>query len=529
MVDAWLRRSPEKDATAAALEQEQAGALVTLVLDRAALFHTADGEAYATIEFNGHRENHRIRGRKFRMWMMKLYFDAGQARQSEVDDQVAPSESGTQGPLGLGGLMRALFRDKNGGVVPGAQAIRDALATLEGLANFQGDAFEVFVRLAGFGDHVYLDLADDEWRAVEVTSRGWQVVANPPVKFIRPEGLRPLPTPERDGSLKELRRFVNVNEEDWPLIAGFTIGMVRPRGPYLILNLLGEQGAAKSTAAKYIRRIIDPFTPIHRARPRNEHDLVIAAARSWVLSFDNLSGLPDWFSDALCRMATGGGYGARMLYSDDDEKLFDSQRPCLVNGIEELATRGDLLDRSILVTLPVLAGVRKETEIEREFCEAHPALLGAVLDGAVAALAGFAHIELEGKVRMADAATWIVAAEQTIGLEAGAFMRAYTTNRTEANALTLESSKVAAELISFMDGKEQWTGTATALLETLELRASDETRRAKEWPRSGRGLSGKLRRLAPALRRSGVHLEFDREGRERTRILTITRDADNRP
>ena len=506
MVDAWLRRSPEKEAS---LDREEASAMVKLVLERAELFHTPDSEAYASIEFDGHRENHRIRGRRFKQWTMKLYFDA---YQSEGDSDL--------------GLLANLFGgSKKGGPVPGAQAVRDAVATLEGLAVFQGDELDIFVRIAEFGEHVFLDLANETWEAIEITTTGWQVVSGPPVKFVRPEGMRPLPTPVKGGALDQLRRFVNVEDAAWPLIAGFIAGMVRPRGPYIILNLLGEQGSAKSTAAKYIRRVVDPATPIHRTRPRNEHDLVIGAARSWILSFDNLSGLPDWFSDALCRLATGGGYGARMLYSDDDEKLFDAQRPIILNGIEELATRGDLLDRSILVTLPVLDGVRRERELDEEFDAAHPGILGAVLDAVVVALDGSDKVEFEDKVRMADAAAWMVAAEEALGLESGSFMDAYRENRAEAVALTLEASKVAAELLSFMDRKQEWTATATELLEALNLRASEETRRAKEWPKSGRGLSGKLRRLAPALRRSGLHLEFDREGHERSRTVRIVKAA----
>ena len=517
MVDAWLRSSPEKEANA--LDREQAGAMVHLVLERAELLHTPDSEAYASIEFDGHIENHRIRGRRFRQWMMKLFFDAFQAENSSSGEL---ADGGA--PLTLRQLFSGLLGDK-GSPVPGAQAVRDAIATLEGLGVFQGDELDVFVRIAEFGEHVFLDLANEHWEAIEITTTGWQVVSGPPVKFIRPEGMRPLPAPVKGGSLEQLRRFVNVEDGAWPLIAGFIAGMVRPRGPYIILNLLGEQGSAKSTAAKYIRRIVDPATPIHRARPRNEHDLVIGASRSWVLNFDNLSGLPDWFSDALCRLATGGGYGARLLYSDDEERLFDAQRPIILNGIEELATRGDLLDRSILVTLPILDGVRRERELDEEVEAAHPGILGAVLDAAVEALEGFDKIELEGKVRMADAAAWMVAAEEGLGLEPGSFMDAYRENRAESNALTLEASKVAAELLSFMDSRTEWRGTATNLLEALDLRASKETKQAEEWPKSGRGLSGKLRRLAPALRRSGLELEFDREGHERSRTIRIIKAA----
>jgi hypothetical protein len=55
------------------------------------------------------------------------------------------------------------------------------------------------------------------------------------------------------------------------------------------------------------------------APPRSEHDVYIAARNSHVLAYDNASGLPDWLSDAFCRLATGGGFSTRELYTDQDE------------------------------------------------------------------------------------------------------------------------------------------------------------------------------------------------------------------
>jgi hypothetical protein len=116
-----------------------------------------------------------------------------------------------------------------------------------------------------------------------------------------------LPIPTRGGSLDELRPFVNVADEaDWKLIVSWVVQALRPRGPYPVLVLHGEQGSAKSTTARVLRALVDPRTPAVRSMPRSDHDLMIAAQNAWLLALDNISHLPQWLSDALCRLATGG-------------------------------------------------------------------------------------------------------------------------------------------------------------------------------------------------------------------------------
>ena len=91
---------------------------------------------------------------------------------------------------------------------------------------------------------------------------------------------------------------------------------------------------------------------------------MITAQNSWTIVFDNLSKMPDWMSDALCRVASGGGLATRQLWTDAEESLFDVQRPIILNGITALANRGDLLDRCILLTLPVINEDIRLTEEE---------------------------------------------------------------------------------------------------------------------------------------------------------------------
>src|SRR5207237_3972573 len=119
------------------------------------------------------------------------------------------------------------------------------------------------------------------------------------------------------------------------LSASWLVATLRPTGPYPILVSHGEQGSAKSTLVRVLRSLVDPNTAALRTTPRDERDLVIAATNGWLIALDNLSHLPDWLSDALCRLATGTGFATRELYTDGEESLFVAQRPIVLDGIEE--------------------------------------------------------------------------------------------------------------------------------------------------------------------------------------------------
>src|SRR5262249_37654231 len=147
--------------------------------------------------------------------------------------------------------------------------------------------------------------------------------------------------------------------------------------------LNGEQGAGKSSAARYLARLIDPRSPLYRTMPRDERDLIVAARSTHFLSFDNISGLSDNQSDALCRLSTGGGHGERQLYTNKEEVVFEGRRPICLNGIEGTAERADLVDRTLLLMLSAIDSDRKRTEedIDKDFVNAAPAIFGALMDG----------------------------------------------------------------------------------------------------------------------------------------------------
>jgi hypothetical protein len=525
VVDAWLGSRAEDDARVTAT---QASELVTLVKERdAILFHTPDQQAFAALALDGHREVLAIRSRAFKLWLARAYWEFTGAEQAREEARAeALKDENPLAWLFVGGTGESVAR------VPGAQAITDAVATLEGLAIFDGDERDVHVRLAHFGRNVYLDLGNEEWEAVEITAEGWRIVDVPPVMFRRPAGLEALPNPVEDGSFEDLRPFLNVTAEDWVLTVGFIVGLFSP-GPYPVLTLLGEMGSAKSTISKVIRRLVDPNTALLRRKPRSDHDLAIAANNGWVITADNLSSMPVWLSDAICTLATGGGFATRQLYSDADEQLFDSMRPVVLNGIGDIVARSDLLDRAILVTCPVLTEKKKESVFWAAFDLALPRILGAVLDAVSAAIAGVDDVVLEETPRMVDFAAWVTAAEAVLGFKNGKFLTAYLKNRAAADQTALDASPIGQFIIDLAETNKEWTGTATELLGRLCDMANvtdgvgpdqiGHTRRQEGWPKAANALSAKLHLLAPNLRRVGVEVTIARG--ERGAIVSISQLA----
>jgi hypothetical protein len=402
---------------------------------------------------------------------------------------------------------------------------------LEAKAHFDSPMQETFVRIAAGDGEIYLDLGDAAWRAVRVNRQGWELVASEslPIRFRRSKGMRALPPPDRAGTLEDLRKAfaLSSDQEQFVLLMGVLAGFFSPLGPFCVLCLHGEQGSGKSTYSRMIRSLIDPCQAPLRSAPREEHDLAINASGNWVVALNNLSLLPQWLSDALCRLSTGGGFGTRELYSNDEETVFDYMRPVILNGIEDLATRADLLDRSVLLRLPpILDAARKtESKIWADFERTRSRLLGAILNALSEAmrLKAKAEIQPADLPRMADFALHAEAFCRGLGFKPDEFMEALRANNRESVATAMESNRVASTLLSFMEQrKTEWEGTAQELLDALSEH-NQAAAASKNWPKSPQGLSGAVRRAQSNLRRLGVEINFSREpGGGSRRIITIT-------
>ncbi|MDQ3011730.1 MAG: hypothetical protein M3X11_13610, partial [Acidobacteriota bacterium] len=459
--------------------------LIQIAEEGAELFRDPGGECFASILIASHRETYKLSSRDFNEWLGGHFFDTTGCAAS--DDKV-----------------------------------KEAVRILRHKAKRAG-VFDVHIRVAEHESAIYLDLVNDTWQQVFVSEDGWKVIesADSPVRFRRAGGMLALPTPTRDGSLQELRALLNLddnNKDEWALILGWLAGSFKPcnvtRFAYPLLAVHGEQGSAKSTACRFIRRLIDPNKADLRSTPKSEEDLAIAADHGRVLAFDNLTYFSDSMSNALCRIATGGGFATRELFTNEGEVIFDSQRPVIINGIAEVVSKSDLLDRSLLIYLPrIPANKRKlDRKLDAEFAKARPSILGALLNAVSKGLGELRKgVELAEPPRLADFAEWVVACESGLGLEKGAFLSAYARNQEKANGLAIEASPVAQAVTGMIEECKDWQGTPGALLKILNGRiiASGENPKTKHgWPASPKGLSAKLHELAPNLRRCEIEIAF---------------------
>lgn len=457
-------------------------------LDGMELWHTPQQEAYASILVGDHVENWALSSSHFRNFLAYQHYQAEGKMLSQT-------------------------------------ALEDKRRTLEGEARFGGDTHQVSTRIGSLDGSIYLDLCNDAWGAVRIGADGWECLSRPPIRFERSGSAAALPTPKQQGAdIDVLRPYLNVaSETDFRLLVAWLIGALQPKGPYPILILTGEQGSAKSTTAKVLRSLIDPANPIARSAPHSEQDLVIAARHNHILAFDNLSYIKPNLADALCRIATGGGFGTRKLHTNSEEVLFDATRPVLLNGIPDLASRPDLADRSIIITLPVIA--ETERKFERDFWQTFerdaPRILGALLNAASDALRRLPSTDLHERPRMADFARWATAAEMSLGWPEGAFMQAYNTNRSVVDAAALEGNPVAEAVHTLVMEQGTWRGTASGLIMTLRNLYPQLTDDAQTFPRSANKLSSELRRVHPILRRQGVTISRTREGKSGKRYIEL--------
>jgi hypothetical protein len=446
--------------------------LVELVNEKAEIFHDQSDICYATFKNNGHRECWSLDSSGFKEWLSFNYY---------MDARIAPSDTSQKA----------------------------ALNTLFGQAKFEGPEKSVFRRVARFEDAIWIDMCDEDWRAVKVTAGDWDVLDNPSVMFVRSPTMRPLPNPSEKGDIAPLWPLLNIPIGDQSLVLCWILECYRVETPYAVLELVGEQGSAKSKTQDVLRDFIDPNQVNLRAKPKNRESLFVSAENSHLISYENLSHLQSELQDAFCTLATGGGFADRTLYTNKEESIINVKRPVVLNGISVLVTAQDLLDRTIHIDMPRIVNRKTEKQIEKEISENKGLIWAGLLDLLADALKILPSVQIgqEALPRMADFALLGEAVYRSLGKGEGNFLADYEANRYQSVHRTIDSSPVASKLIDFIDNalNQEFKGTIGVLFEEL----NDMSRHEDAWPKSSRGFGSMLRRMAPSLRTLGYKVEID--------------------
>lgn len=446
-------------------KKSQASELVAFVEEKANLFHDQNRVTYAQDRESG--EVRRIESGQFKDWLTAAFYH------------------------GNGKAARD-------------QSIREALSTLSGLARMNGLCVEVHIRVAKHEGTYYIDLGErGQNRAVRVTKGAWQVVVNPPVRFFRPESLRPLPEPVHGGSIEILWQIANIPEDGRLLVLAWMLDCFRPDTPFPVLELIGEQGSAKSTTQTALRRLVDPNSCNLRAAPKVVDDIFVGAGTNYLVSYENISHLAAPMQDAFCVLATGGGFAKRKLYSDADESIINVKRPVILNGISVAVTAQDLVDRAVSLELPLIDERAEGTTLWEIFERNQATIFGGMLDLMAKALAELPSTTLSPRQRprLIEFARFGMAIAKASGQAPERFLDQFNASRQEAIARTLDASPVATAVMEWFEGRNR----AYAEMPLKELMESvRKPEGAEAWPRSAKGFGDALRRVATALRQSGI-------------------------
>ncbi len=453
--------------------------LIEIALKNTDLFHDERNDGYAVLVHGGVRRTLKLRGREFRRWFAGTFYT--------TTERAANNE-----------------------------ALATAMNVLEAKATFDGRQLALYNRFAMRDGSIYIDVADSEWRVIRVTEDGWEVMSKPPVLFRRYSHQMALPVPVRGGKLSDVHRHLAIKgADDKLLVEAWLVACVFAELPRPAMDFHGPQGASKTTAGRILKAITDPSVTESVDLGKAPADLAQVLDHHAVPCFDNVSSIPAWAADLVCRAVTGGAFSKRELYSDDQDILLTFKRAIIITGINIPTHAPDLLDRLLLIELERIAPDKRldEATYWARFDADKPMLFGALLDGIAGALRHLPRIKLDRLPRMADFARIACAYAEHAGIGADRMIDILMRQGARQTQEVLDADPVASAVREFIQRRGTWQGTSSELLKLLN--ESVPTPRPDGWPRQSNSLSRRLNVLHSTLNEIGISVRRLKEGQER--------------
>ena len=410
------------------------------------------------------------------------------------------------------------------GYVPSGPTERQVIKVLQAKARRSGKRYNLDINITRAANAIWYDLGSG---AVRITNKKWSITKNPPIVFRKPIGQQLQVRPKRGGDVKLLLNYFNItNESEQILILCYVVTLFTPEIQYPVLILHGTQGAGKSLLMQIMKSLVDHSElDTGLSTPKDEQDLALHALHNFLLFYDNLSGMKEPFSDALCRAVTGSSFATRRLYSNNEVFTVRFNRPVILNGLNQFVTKSDLLDRSLAMQLERIADDnRKEPSlINAEFEKDKPYILGAIFDAIVKAQEVYSAVQqYKGLSRMTEFDHWGCAIAEVLGYGQDRFRQARKENMQLQHGYAIEASPVGTAIVEFMKDKEDWSGEPSELYGLLD---PIWTRLYLEKPKGAPGLGKAVNILIPNLQAKGI--KTIRPPRGNSRLIRFRKTTDS--
>ncbi len=454
----------------------------------------------------------------------ELFLDQFNMPHALVDGEAVPLNSRC-----YNWLRNLMWAKENASV--GGDPLKTASGTLAAFAANEGRTRTLHTRAAYHDGAVYYQLG--KGRVWKIDREGYRRDDAPPVVFRSINNLKDLPDPEAGGTLDEVCSLINIKSDlGRRLWLSHTVLTLLEHIPRPIEEASGEPGAGKSTFSRFKKRLLDPTAP--ESIRLDRRDFLQKADHTFIVLLDNLNSLPEWAEDTLCRLVTGEGDSKRVLYSDDDDYIFEMKRAILLNGVNQPADRSDVRDRTLPVELRRIPDDRRRSEEDLwdEFREKHSRMLGSILDTLSRALKAKETVTISRRPRLADWGEYAAAVYECEGWSEGdkqgaeLFLADWDKVVLMQDRGTVEGSLLAQAIVALMKTREEYKGFASDLYRDLRPIAEDDlhvnTERDKDWPTNAVWLARKLREIEPTLD-SSFGIEVQRKNHKQGSYLIITK------
>lgn len=465
------------------------------------LFSDQYQRPFACFKVNNHRETLPIGSINFRLWVAHAYYSKTKSALSSDD-------------------------------------IATVVNTLKGAALFEGCARDLHLRVANHPTHadtIFYDLCDPQRNCVKLTKSGWRIEPAP-ILFVRYNNQSPQVMPACEYDADIMNKFLALTNLKGPeerlLVKVLMTTLFIPGISKAILDTHGEQGSAKTFLQRILKSVVDPSRAEMLTIPKRPDELLLQLNHNYVTVYNNLSKLDDWASDIFCKAIEGTGASKRMLYTDDDEIIFNFRHCILINGINTVAHNADLVDRTISVHLERIPKEkrRKESELLAEIENIKPQLLGHIFDIIVKVLNQKGNVSLAEYPRLADFAEYGELVARCMGHKPGEFIQAYFNNIKLQTQDVLESSSVAQAIVELMKDRTQWgPGRYAELLQVLKDKATElkiDFKSRGVFPSRPSSLGQQLNKLKTTLREFNITIEVNTDPKTNTRLVTIRKDGE---